>query len=153
MRRCRDLRQKAAAGDATVKTDIAILECALGILEFVDLEEALEGKELTADQRKAFALCGVNAAVDEGLQLARAGSVDDVIEEFVVIYEKGVLPTQNTYGFWVILLRHANAKGDARILEASIAGLRKVFGPDNEQANKWLDTQETRLAELKGAQK
>ena len=153
MQRCRDLRQKAADGDATVKTYIAILECALGILEFVDLEEALEGQELTADQRKAFALCGVNAAVDEGLQLARAGSVDDVIEEFVDIYEKGVLPTQNTYGFWVILLRHANAKGDARILEASIAGLRKVFGPDNEQANKWLDTQETRLAELKGAQK
>jgi len=91
--------------------------------------------------------------VDEGIQLARAGSDDEVVEEFVDIFAKGVLPTQNTYGFWRILLQHANAKGDARILEASIAGLQKVFGPDNEGANKWLEKFETRLAELKGAQK
>ena len=90
--------------------------------------------------------------MDEGVQLARAGSVDDVTEEFVEIYRKGVLPTQNTYGFWRILIQRASAKGDAPMLDASIAGLKEVFGPDNERANKWLAKYETRLAELKGAQ-
>ncbi|MHC4133640.1 MAG: hypothetical protein ACYS0K_01525 [Planctomycetota bacterium] len=92
--------------------------------------------------------------MDEGIQLARPGSpVDDVTEEFVEIYKQGVLPTQNTYGFWNILVQHAHAKGDAQMLEASIAGLKEIFGPNNKRANKGLSKFETRLAELKGAQK
>jgi len=150
--RCRELKKKAAAGDATVATDIAILECSLGLVEFYELEEAIEGKKLTADQKKAVAQCWVNAAVGEGIQLARAGSTDDVIVDFVEIFDKGVLPTRNAYGFWVILVQHGHAKGDARILEAAIAGLREAFGPDDERANKWLSKFETRLAELKGAE-
>jgi len=125
----------------------------LGLLDVDELEEAVDGKDLTADQKKAVALCRVNAAVDEGLQLARAGGIDDTVEEFVDIYEEGVLPTQNTYGFWYILQRHANANGDAALLEASIRGLRGILGRDDERANKWLAKLEARLAELKGTQK
>jgi hypothetical protein len=153
VQRCLDLKKKDAAGDATVKTDIAILECALGLLEFYELEEAIDGKELTAEQKKAVTLCQVNAAVAEGVQLARAGGMDDVKEEFVEIYKKGILPTQNTFGFWAILVQHAAATDDVPMLEASIARLKEIFGPDNEGANKWLSKFEKKLVELKGAQK
>lgn len=153
VRRYLDLKKKAAAGDATVKLDLAILECTLGLTEFYELEETVEGQKLNADQAKAVELCRVNAAVDEGLQLARAGSVDDAVEEFVEIFKKGVLPTQNTAGFWYRLALHASKQGDAALLEASIAGLRKAFGPHDKRLEKWLADFETRLAELKGASK
>lgn len=98
-------------------------------------------------------LCQVNNTVAEGVQLARAGNIDDAGEEFVEIYKKGVYPTQNTYGFWGVLVRYASAKGDAPVLEASITHLKEIFGPKNERALKWLATYEAKLAELKGAQK
>ena len=153
VRRYLDLRKKAAAGDATVELDKAILECTLGLTEFYELEEAVEGRKLSADQQKAVELCRVNAAVAEGLQLARAGSVDDAVEEFVEIYRKGVYPTQNTAGFWYRLALHASKQGDAALLEASIAGIRKAFGPGDERMDKILAVLESKLAELKGASK
>ncbi len=153
VRRCLDLRKKAAAGDASVKLDIAILECTLGLTEFYELEEAVEGRELTAEQKKAVELCGVNAAVAEGAQLARAGGLEDVKGEFAEIYKKGVLPTQNTFDFWAVLIQHAAAKGDAALLEESIRNLKEIFGPDHKAGNKWLAGFETRLAELKGGSK
>jgi hypothetical protein len=97
-------------------------------------------------------LCRVNSAVGEGVQLARAGNVEDAAEEFIEIYKGGVLPTQNTFGFWAVLVRHAAAKGDAPVLEASITHLKEIFGPKNERGLKWLATYETKLAELKGEQ-
>lgn len=153
MRRYLDLKKKTVAGDATVKLDIAILECTLGLTEFYELEEAVEGQELTAAQRKAVELCRVNAAVAEGAQLARAGGLEDVKEEFAEIYKKGVLPTQRTFDFWAVLVQHAYAKGDAAMLEESIKQLKEIFGPGNEGAKRWLARFETRLAELKGAEK
>lgn len=111
----------------------------------------IEGRELDAGQKQLVAQCRVNVAVAEGLQFARAGGADDVVEEFLEIRRKGVLPTQNTFGFWHLLARHAAKKGDAQVLEASIAGLRGVFGPDDERMNKWLAKFEKRLAELKAA--
>lgn len=89
----------------------------------------------------------------EGLQLARAGSAGDAVEEFLEIYKRGVLPTQNTARFWYHLVQHASKQGDAALLEASIAGLRKTCGPNDERMSKWLARFETRLAELKGASK
>jgi len=125
-----ELKKKADAGDAAAKTDLAIVRCDLGVIEFSDLEGEIEGATLTAEQERAVGTLRADSTVRDML-LMLASNRDDaarkmVAEEFVGLYRKGTHPARiaNRQQYWRILADEAVATKDAAMLKDAIAGLR-----------------------------
>jgi hypothetical protein len=149
------LEPKAQAGDAAARTDVALLRCAVGVLDFDELEEQLEGVELTPAQARQVKLLRVNATVGETVTVLRqSGFSEDAresaLEEFLAIYGAGTHPTSNRWWYWDLLRRHAIAERDARLLEGCLGGFREMFkGSEDPRVKPFLEKLEQQLAEFK----
>lgn len=119
-----DLKKKADAGDKAAAIDAALLACDLDALDYYDLEEQLEGKELTAAQKKAFGTLRANVVAGEHMQMMRAAkydgvSVEQAAADFLELAKDGVAPDRESprHVFWAVLAAHAAVAGDAALKE------------------------------------
>jgi hypothetical protein len=132
-----DLKKKADAGDEAAAVDAALLACELGALDFYDLEEQLEGKELTDAQKKAFGVQRANVLADEHAQMMSASkydglSIEQAAADFLPLWKDGIAPSRADAGrlFWCVLAAHAAVAGDAALQERATKELEGVRGAD-----------------------
>lgn len=152
-----DLTAKAAAGDAGAKVDLALLEGQLGNLDFEEVEEQLDGVELSPDQKKTLGMLQADATVNEHILILRRTRGDkdalaDARADLLELYKKGVYPDRNSWGFWQILRGHAEETKDVKLMTDCVANLKKILaGVDSPRAKKFVTDLEAKLAEMKAA--
>lgn len=136
VKRSLELRKKADAGDAAAKIDLAIVQGELGVLEFSDVEAAIEGATLAPEQEHAVGALRADATVSD-LTLVLKKNRDDaamkmVAEEFLALHGKGTHPARlaNRRFYWTVLAGQSIQRKDAKMLRDAIEALRAVAGPE-----------------------
>jgi hypothetical protein len=158
VKRSLELREKVLGGDEASRTDLLIVRCDLGVIEFPDLEAELEGKELTPEQERAMGTLRADATVADMEAVLRKNrdqaAKDLVAEEFVALYRKGTHPGRaaNRRFYWPVIAAQAVAAKDAAMLKDAIAGMKAVHGaePRTRVADQIAELEET-LKKLEAA--
>lgn len=158
VKRSLDLKKKADAGDKGATTDLAIVQCDLGVIEFSDLEAAIEGMALTPEQERAVGVLRADSTVGDMMQVLRKNPDEAtksmVAEEFLALHKTGAQPARpaNRRFYWAVLAGQAVAKKDAAMLKEAISGLRAVASavPSEHEARQLKELEE-RLLELEAA--
>lgn len=132
------LQKKAAAGDAAAKIDLLLLECELLKTDFAEVEEALEGKDLSDAQKKKLAGLGADTDVAEIVPVLRrsrwsAEALADAGEMFAEHLGKGGIPQAvwNRGPFWLGLGYYAAANKKKDLYSRSLKELAslELLGP------------------------
>ncbi len=134
-----DWRVKAATGDKNAKAELALAEVRSGVLDFYDLEERLEGLELTDAQKTMVARLELEASVLETAMVLRKtprakrpDAMADAGSDFVEAYEAGLRPVgrRAQWIFWNALAEHASKTGNAKLLGDLVKVAEGMAGGD-----------------------
>ena len=127
------LKTKAAAGDKAAAIDLALLECELLKVDFADVEEALEGKELSDAQKKKLVGLGADTEVAEMIPVLwrsqwSAEALADAGEMFVEHFDKGGVPQAvwNSGTYWLALGYYAAANKKKELYARSVKELASL---------------------------
>jgi hypothetical protein len=152
-----ELRKRVADGDTSAEIDLAMMECELAIIDFGELEEKLEGKELTDAQKAKLEVLEVDGTLDEMLKVLNAGgrgnqqALQSAGKELLALHRKGRQPSDNQKQlvFFNILYHYSQAVKDWNLAEEALTEMGKRLPQENQRAQTWLETQLKRVAELK----
>jgi len=153
--RYRDLKKKVDGGDASAKTDLLITEGDLGRMDYYEVEEALDGVKLTADQQEVLLRIKADNAATEHEAMLRAArfsadSLKDAGEEFLELYKEGARPSiaQAQRIYWWALGLYAGETKNAAVLEDAIKQAKTLL-PDDKFMRRKVTEFEATLAKLK----
>jgi len=144
------LRAKAAAGDASVKVDLAVAALTIGKLSFGQFDVEVAGVTLTAEQEQAIGQVRANAICEEISARMRSRGQDPATdkaatEAFAKLFAAGTHPdSDSSYMYWWVIATHGLATHDRAMLERSLEALEATGGP-----GRWGDIVDRMKAELR----
>lgn len=153
-----ELRKKALEGDEAAKVGLSIVQCDLGVIEFSDLEGAIEGVALSPEQARAVDTLRADATVMDMVAILKKSrdqaAKDLVAEEFLALYRKGTHPGRpaSLRFYWPVIAGQAVATKDRAMLKDAIAGIKAVHGAETPpRVAQQIPELEARLKELEAA--
>lgn len=127
------LRKKAAAGDASVKVDLAVAGVEIGKLPLEALDRAVAGVTLTPEQAKTVAQARANATCERLVARMQGRYVHEeqmrIRAALLELYRAGTHPTSDSAGtYWWVVAQQGRETGDVAMMKAGRRGLRAAPG-------------------------
>jgi hypothetical protein len=127
------LAKRAAAGDKSVKVDLAVAGVRIGKLKLAALDKAVAGVKLTPEQAKVVAQARVNAICDRLVARTVGRYIPEeqkrIADALIRIYRAGTHPTSDSRGtYWWVVAKRGQETGDIAMMEDGRRGIRASPG-------------------------
>lgn len=127
------LARKAAAGDASVKVDLAVAGASIGKLGAADLDKAVRGVKLTPEQARVVAQARANAVCERLVAKMRGRYIPEeqkrIADALIRLYRAGTHPNSDAAGtYWWVVAKRGQETGDVAMMEAGRNGMRAAPG-------------------------
>jgi len=149
------LKSRAAAGDTSVKVDLAVAGVRIGKLDVEKLDKAVAGVDLTPEQAGVVAQARANATCERLVARMRGRYIPAeqkrIVDALLGLYRAGTHPNSDSAStYWWVVARRGQETGDVAMMEAGRKGIRAA--PERAwQFKAFLDQLEKDLEARKAA--
>lgn len=143
------LAKRAAAGDASVKVDLAVAGVRIGKLEVEELDRAVRGVTLTPEQARVVTQVRANATCESLVARMRGRYIPAeqkrIADALIRLYRAGTHPNSDSAAtYWWVVAKRGQETGNVAMMEAGRNGIQAAPGRA-WQFKAFLDQLETDL--------
>jgi len=123
------LAKRAAAGDASVKVDLAVAGVRIGKLGVEELDEAVAGVTLTPEQARVVTQARADATCERLVARMRGRYIPAeqkrIADALLELYRAGTHPNSDSAAtYWWVVARRGQETGDVAMIEAGRKGIQ-----------------------------